>query len=64
MIPPLIKIGALKLGSEFQTSLTKRRGCILDRHKNGSPGIVVAMEDGVTLILHEDIRVRPVEVIH
>ena len=63
MIRPLIKVGALRLGSEFETSLTKRKGCVLDRVRTGAPGVIVDL-DGVTLILHADIRVRPLEFIH
>lgn len=67
MIVPLIRIGALKLGAEFETSLTKRKGCILERVA-GSPGVIVQFEDeadeDLTQILHQDVKVRPVSYVH
>lgn len=63
MIAPLIKIGALRLGAEFETSLTRRRGTILERCQH-TDGITVAMQDGSTLILHAGVKVRPVSYVH
>ena len=63
MTIPLIKVGALPLAGEFETALTKRRGCVIERvHR--SEGVMVEMTDGVTLILHKDVKVRPLVVIH
>ena len=61
VITPLVRINALRLGCEFETSLTKRRGIILDRISD-SAGIEVAfadVTDGSTQILHGEIKVRP-----
>jgi hypothetical protein len=63
MTIPLIKIRALKLGAEFETALTKRKGVILDR-AHRSLGIVCSFADGLTQILHGDIKVRPVQWVH
>ena len=63
MTVPLIRIGALRLGGEFVTALTGRRGCVVDRYKDRQC-VLVEMQDGSTLNLHCDIKVRPVETIH
>ena len=62
MITPLVRINALRLGCEFETALTKRRGIILDRISD-SPGIEIAWADtdGATFILHGEIKVRPIQ---
>lgn len=58
MIQPLVRIGALRLGCEFETALTKRRGIVLERVAH-TPGVEVAWTDGRTFILHNEIKVRP-----
>lgn len=63
MIVPLIKVYALRLGAVFETALTRRRGIVLD-HISKSEGVEVGFDNGVTKILHGDIKVRPVELVH
>lgn len=64
MLTPLVKIGALRLGCEFETSLTHRRGIVLDKVRTDAPGVEVAFQDGLTIILHGDVRVRPLRLIN
>lgn len=63
MIVPLVRIYALRLGAEFETALTGKRGCVLEKvHR--SEGVLVGFADGLTKILHNDVKVRPLVTVH
>lgn len=53
-----VMVSTLPLATEFRTTLTARRGCVIDRqHENGS-GVRCVLGEGET-VLHPNVLVIP-----